>query len=369
MLTADADTSYESSVFEDTRDHFSEAEENAAEDPNPAHDEDGSDEEEPHPPDGPPIEAVDHPPPDGDAAVLPAEPPAMEAPADPMAALRQAIVDAFGQVGRNASYPMPTFSGKKGEKPDNHILRFTDYCNHYNIELVQKSNEFVKTLTGKARTWADAVPRVGVDLPPFERAADAAPDPVAERATLRHMFITRFAPQGRTPEALYAEWQNLSFDPSKDDIEEFIDDVQKLSDKLAYGAGATLMAVKGAMPIDLQNLILPMDDLDGLKNFLIKVFDNPRMKQTYGKKEVGGGAGAPGAFSQTTVIGEQPGKGMEYFYNKLDRLEEKMGRMNLSDQGQRKPPFKPNVTPKIRRGGGPRSGGNPRYNPNNLLRP
>ena len=290
----------------------------------------------------------------------------MDAPVDPVVALWQAIVDAFGQVGRNASYPMPTFSGKKGEKPDNHILRFTDYCNHYNIVLAQKSNEFVKTLTGKARAWTDAVPHVGAPphLPPFERAADAGPDPEEERQTLRHQFITRFAPQGRTPEALYAEWQNLSFNPSKDDIEEFIDDVRKLSEKLAYGAGATLMAVKGAMPLDLQNLILGMDDLDALKNFLIKVFDNPRMKQTYGKKEVAGGAGAPGAFSQTTVIGEQPTKGMEYFYNKLDRLEEKMGRMNLSDTGPRKPPFKPNVTPKRGRGGGPRPNGGYRYNPN-----
>ena len=93
------------------------------------------------------------------------------------------------------------------------------------------------------------------------------------------------------------------------------------------------MAVKGVMPLDLQNLILGMDDLDALKNFLIKVFDNPWMKQTYGKKEVAGGAGAPGTFSQMTVIGEQPTKGMEYFYNKLDRLEEKMGHMNLSDSG------------------------------------
>ena len=101
---------------------------------------------------------------------------------------------------------MPTFSDKKGEKPDNHILRFTDYCNHYNIVLAQKSNEFVKTLTGKARAWANAVPRVGAPphLPPFERAADVGPDPEEERQTLRHQFITRFAPQGRTPEALYS---------------------------------------------------------------------------------------------------------------------------------------------------------------------
>ena len=89
------------------------------------------------------------------------------------------------------------------------------------------------------------------------------------------------------------------------------------------------------------------------------------MKQTYGKKEATGAAGAPGAFSQTTMIGEQPTKGMEYFYNKLDRLEEKLGRMNLSDQGPQKPPFKPNVTPRQRHGGGPHPGGSFRYNPNN----
>ena len=96
----------------------------------------------------------------------------------------------------------------------------------------------MKTLTGKAQAWADAVPCVGAPphLPPFERAANAGPDPEEERQTLRHQFITRFAPQGRTPEALYAKWQNLSFDPSKDDIEEFIDNVRKLSEKLAYGA-------------------------------------------------------------------------------------------------------------------------------------
>ena len=169
-------------LFEDTHDHFSGEEEEVADNPNP---------EELNP------ELVDP----------PAEPPAMDAPVDPVAALWQAIVDTLGQVGRNVSYPMPTFSGKKVEKPDNHILRLTDYCNHYNIVLAQKSNEFVKTLTSKAQAWADAVPHVGAPphLPPFERAANAGPDPEEERQTLRHQFITRFAPQGRTPEALYAK--------------------------------------------------------------------------------------------------------------------------------------------------------------------
>ena len=80
--------------------------------------------------------------------------------------------------------------------------------------------------------------------------------------------------------------QNLHFDSSKDDVEEFVDDVKKLASKLGYGNEAALMAVKVAMPVEIQNLLLTMNDLETLKPFLIKVFDNPKMKQVqvYGKK-------------------------------------------------------------------------------------
>ena len=44
--------------------------------------------------------------------------------------------------------------------------------------------------------------------------------------TLKHLFLTRFAVQGRTPEALYAESQNLTYDPAKNDIEDFVRDVK-----------------------------------------------------------------------------------------------------------------------------------------------
>ena len=77
--------------------------------------------------------------------------------------LRNAIVNAFAQVGRSATISMPTFSGKKGDKPEDHVLRFNDYFNHYNIPVDQKSEEFVKTLTGKARTWIESVPKTARD--------------------------------------------------------------------------------------------------------------------------------------------------------------------------------------------------------------
>ena len=49
---------------------------------------------------------------------------------DPMAAFRKAIVDAFQEANQNSTYPMPSFAGKKGEKPEDHTLHFHDYVQH-----------------------------------------------------------------------------------------------------------------------------------------------------------------------------------------------------------------------------------------------
>lgn len=267
---------------------------------------------------------------------------------DPMAAFKTAIVEAFQEANRNSTYPMPSFAGKKGEKPEDHTLRFDDYAQHYNIKVAGLSQAFVKTLTGKARAWADTT-KDGDNWPVYQAAA-GAPRPDVEKS-LKHLFLTRFAIQGRTPEALYAEWQNLAYDPAKDDIEDFVRDVKKLAEQLGYGDTAALMAVRGALPLDLQNLTVNMNDLETVKRLLIKIFDNPKMKQNYAKKEPPAGTPAAGAFSQTTVIGEPQDKGMSYFLSRMDDLGNKVDRLNLQDQRARKPPpYKPQMTPKRGRG-------------------
>ena len=57
----------------------------------------------------------------------------------PMAAFKKAIVDAFPETNRNFTYPMPSFAGKKGEKPEDHTLRFNDYVQHYEIAPARQS--------------------------------------------------------------------------------------------------------------------------------------------------------------------------------------------------------------------------------------
>ena len=274
---------------------------------------------------------------------------------DPMAAFKKAIVDAFQEANRNSTYPMPAFAGKKGEKPEDHTLRFEDYVQHYDIVPARQSQAFVKTLTGKARAWADTT-KDGVALPVYQ-AVDSTVRADVEKS-LKHLFLTRFAVQGRTPEALYAEWQNLSYDPAKDDIEDFVRDVKKLAEQLRYGDTAALMAVRGALPLDLQNLTVNMNDLETVKKLLIKIFDNPKMKQNYAKKEPTPSTPAAGAFSQTTVIGEPHDKGMSYFLFRIDELGSKVDRLKIRDQKARKPPYKPQMTPKRGRGGGRRQTNN-----------
>ena len=159
---------------------------------------------------------------------------------DPMAAFKKAIVDTFQEANQNSTYPRPSFTGKKGEKPEDHTLHFEDYVQHYDIAPARQSQAFMKMLTGKARAWADMT-KEGADLPVYQ-ATDPAVRADVEKS-LKHLFLTCFAVQGRTPEALYTEWQNLTYDPTKDDIEDFVRDIKKLAEQLGYSDTAALMAV------------------------------------------------------------------------------------------------------------------------------
>ena len=195
----EADTSIED--FEDTRSHFDTSDDQRTDS--------SSGEEEviiPHPlfddhhPDT--IDVVAPPTPPSSPIPLDIPVPVHDPPAvvmaegkDPMAAFKKAIVDTFQEANRNSTYPMPSFAGKKGEKLEDHTLRFEDYVQHYDIAPARQSQAFVKTLTGKARAWADTT-KEGVDLPVYQAIDPAARADVEK--SLKHLFLTCFAVQGRT---------------------------------------------------------------------------------------------------------------------------------------------------------------------------
>ena len=97
------------------------------------------------------------------------------------------------------------------------------------------------------------------------------------------MFHTRWSLKGKTADALYAKWQNLGFNLSKDDIEEFIGDVMQIATQLGYPERAMAMAIRGVLPTDIHNRTLNTEGLNDLKGYLIKVFENPRVRKAYGQ--------------------------------------------------------------------------------------
>ena len=129
---------------------------------------------------------------------------------------------------------------------------------------------FKETLFGCPRTWIDAVH-------PDPGSWDTAGVPTR----LRPKFLARWSVKGRTQDALYAEWQSLPFDLGKDDIEELMTDVKNMASQLNYPDAAQVIVIKGMLPIKIYNTCLNINALDDLKDFLIKVFNNPRIKIRY----------------------------------------------------------------------------------------
>ena len=120
--------------------------------------------------------------------------------------------------------PIPQFHGKKGEKPENHIMKVEDYFQNYKIENEeQKCNKFRDTCCGKAHTWLSTL----TDYPKIFDP-DNAPHDEAKLKTMKNLFLARWQLKGRTLQSLSIEWQNLKFDPAEHDIKDFCNDVKIL---------------------------------------------------------------------------------------------------------------------------------------------
>ena len=212
--------------------------------------------------------------------------------------------------------------------------------------MLTKKQHFKATLCGKARQWLEDLPE-----PDNYSVADGAT--AAEKtATLKHKFIERWSTKGRTEDALYSEWQNLKFDPTADDIDEFISDVKNLAKYLGHPERAQVMAIRDCMPMEVFTMCLSIDNLDDLRAALIKVFDNPKVKKNYASAS--GATAAPTAFSMAryqeedsppSATSDDVGKLM----SKFDSLEYSIRKMSVADPRHRQQKYKPEVTPPPKR--------------------
>ena len=170
-------------------------------------------------------------------------------------------------INQSPTIPLPIFKGKKEEDPEDHILKVEDYFGvHHITEQKDKIDRFKDTLFETARKWAQTLNYTEVTK--FDYNPATAGDKVA---SMKYLFLARFAKEGRTLEAAYSAWGALTFDPNKDDIEQFVLKVEELAKKLGYNEDAQVMAVKSVLPRDVYGICMTYKKVKDLKTFLIEL--------------------------------------------------------------------------------------------------
>ena len=172
---------------------------------------------------------------------------------------------------------------------------------------------------------------------------------------MKYLFLARFAKEGRTLEAAYNAWGALTFDPNKDDIEQFVQKVEELAKKLGYNEDPQVMAVKSVLPRDMYGICMTHKNLKDLKTFLIELFSNPRMREAV--PGTASATGDPSVFStgqhmENSVVNPTAADVSKICQdmNTLQVRFNKISSANFRDKSSSKP-WKPEVTPPRRRGG------------------
>ena len=253
-------------------------------------------------------------------------------------------------INQNPTIPLPIFKGKKGEDPEDHLLKVEDYFGVHQItEQKYKIDRFKDTLFETARKWAQTLNYA--EITKFDYDPANANDKIA---SMKYLFLARFAKEGRTLEAAYSAWGALTFDPNKDDIEQFVLKVEELAKKLGYNEDAQVMVVKSVLPRDVYGICMTYKRLKELKTFLIELFANPKMREAV--PGTASAAGDPSVFSigqhmENNVVGSTAAD-VSKIHQDMNALQVRFNKITSADfRSKSSKPWKPEVTPPRRRGG------------------
>ena len=226
---------------------------------------------------------------------------------------------------------------------------------HQVTEQNDKINRFKDTLFETARKWAQTLNYTEV------KKFDYDPDNVNDKkASMKYLFLTRFAKEGRTLEAAYSAWGALTFDPNKDNIEQFLLKVEELAKKLGYNEDAQVMAVKSVLPRDVYGICMTYKNLKDLKAFLIELFSNPKMRKVVPR--MASATGDPSVFSigqhMDNNVVSPTAADVSKIHQDMNALQVRFNKITSADfRSKSSKPWKPEVTPPRRRGGFNRSRG------------
>ena len=112
-----------------------------------------------------------------------------------------------------------------------------------------------------------------------------------------HEFTTHFSryfsTQGRNIKHLHERWRTFSFNPSTDDIEEYIRDVREAAKQLGHGDDAVLNLLKATMPTELYGTLYSHDNLYTVMTMLKNIYAKKPQNNAAAAAGVAQGATAP----------------------------------------------------------------------------
>ena len=140
----------------------------------------------------------------------------------------------------------PSFKGNSGDRPEAHILRAEDWMDASNPDMTDaaKVKNFRLILDHHAREWYDKA------------------DCKTSWKKMKLEFNRYFSTQGRSMRNLFSRWKELKFEPQKDDIEEFVRDVQETGKQLNHGEEAIANMIKSSMPMAMYTSLYDEENLE-----------------------------------------------------------------------------------------------------------
>ena len=220
---------------------------------------------------------------------------------------------------------IPYFSGSSNQDPQAHLLAAKDWLDQGNIPLNRRSDKFRLTLKGKARVWYDSLDR----------------DTKKNWVLLQMEFSRHYSLQGRTPKQLCDRWDALSFDPSLDDIDQFIGEVKQTAKQLHLPQIAVVTKIKGKMPQEMAYALTGVHTLEEVVKTVTEVFGRTPGTQLPARDPHAFTALQTSHPSTTVKPTEDRMNSLESTLENLTTAIQQMNRQKMGAKPFRKPPYKP----------------------------
>ena len=253
------------------------------------------------------------------------------------------------EEGLKSKSSPPVFKGLPGERPDAHLLATADWMEAMRIAPHDLIDNFKHTLQHLAREGYH-----GLDLTRFHGNW--------------HEFTTHFSryfsTQGRNIKHLHERWRTFSFDPSTDDIEEYIRDVREAAKQLGHGDDAVLNLLKATMPTELYGTLYSHDNLYTVMTMLKDIYVKKPQNNVAAAAGVAQGPTAPCIHICSPTRGAPKAQSDASLEDRILQLTETLYHIDMNGKPPRKP-FKPFITQPRRRFKPGRNGYDGHFNPSN----